>query len=202
MIPVQLAQLCADIYDKPTSFDLIYDAGGVYCGLLRQSGQDIFVFRGSVTIEEWIDDIECIPHLDPYLGFVHRGMFSGILDFYSWAISVVRPDCKSSFVGHSLGGAHARFAAGLFAYNCFATDFLMTFGSPKCAHDQLKWIIEASGIEHTSFRHGYDVVPTLPPDIPCEFRHTEDYFTVMTNIQPRGNGISDHLINSYIAALK
>ena len=202
MIPVQLAQLCADIYSKPESFDLIYDAGGVYCGVMREAGRDLFVFRGSVTLEEWIDDIECIPHLDPSLGFVHRGMFSGVLDFYNWAKNIVRPDCKSSFIGHSLGGAHARFAAGLFAYNCYATDFLMTFGSPKCAYDHLKWIIEASGMTHSSYRHRFDVVPTMPPNVPFNFQHTEDYDQIMTNAQPDFEGISDHMIESYVAALK
>ena len=200
MIPLQCAQLCSDIYDKPELFDLIYDVGGVYVGLVRSANCDLFVFRGSCNFGDWVNDLNCESEWDFRLGFVHSGMFSGIPMFFEWAKTVVRSDLPASFIGHSLGGAHARLASGLFAFEGMRVSEVMTFGSPKPAGEHLMFIMLASDMVHTSYRNALDIVPTQPPDV-FGYVHTEEW--IQLNGKPPGGVecIEDHLIANYISAL-
>lgn len=198
--PLECAKLSALIYSSADGFD-IYNANGVYVGYMQIDGIDLFVFRGSYNAEDWADDFFAFPLNHPKLGEVHAGMIRGIDACYKWSITKLREGCKAAFIGHSLGGAHARDMAGLFAYDKRATDFLVTFGSPKPGKQILKSLIENSGMTHSSYRHCSDIVPTLPPDS-FGYIHTEQWIEL--NGDPdKGilEGAEDHSINLYVDAL-
>ena len=199
MSPLELAQLCSDIYSITENF-VIYDCDGVYVGLRRVGDIDLFVFRGSATVEDWMHDIDLLVVNHPQLGWCHEGMLTGIDKAFEWVKSQIREGCKASFTGHSLGGAHARFMAGLFIANNLQTDILMTFGSPKPSFKELKVLISSSTINHSSYRHLKDIVPELPPEI-LGFMHTEDWIELGGDSASVLEDFSDHLIQYYIGSL-
>ena len=200
MNPVDYATLCSEIYQSSDGFD-IYNKNGVYAGYVAIGDIDLFVFRGSYTFEDWEDDFYLFPLKHPKLGDVHGGFVRGIDLCYKWCLTKIREGCKASFIGHSLGGAHARYIAGLCAYDKSHTELLMTFGSPKCGKETLIKLIESSGITHTSYRHCDVIVPSLPPD-KFGYEHTEQYIELKSNDSSGLLGdIKDHSISLYLRSL-
>jgi predicted lipase len=202
MSPLALAQLCADIYTITDGFT-VYDCDGVYLGHANIDNCDVFVFRGSANTEDWLDDFYAIPLKDPALGVVHSGMHRGVPEAYLWIkhmLSMLPQPDDVILTGHSLGGAHARLMAGLLAADKNPATQLVTFGSPKPGCQLLKELVAAT-VEHLSYRHCEDIVPTLPPDI-FGYVHTEPWIELG---QDPDSGIlepaSDHSIHRYVEAL-
>jgi len=76
-----IVALCAEIY-RPTAvagaFDY-YDAGmddGICWAVKRHDGFDVVVFRGSVTRQDWLRDIQVVA-MPSRIGHVHSGFYSG-----------------------------------------------------------------------------------------------------------------------------
>ena len=193
----QLATLCQTIYTDSTDWDQYWTSDDVVVGLKG----DVLVLRGSLTAEDWARDAAGFPIWHTGLGFVHAGFIAGMDDVLS---EVSKAVVNPIITGHSLGGARARLLAGLFAYNDFECQGVVTFGSPKPAFLNLARLLEKSGMEHTSYRNRNDIVPTLPLTVPpCfDFVHTEPWTAVDaapadTNMEP----LRDHSIALYLKAM-
>src|ERR1700688_4527599 len=74
-----LASLCGLIY-SPTAvigdwdhIDLGAD-DGIYWAIKKLDGYDVIVFRGSITLQDWIDDLRAAP-IPTRIGHVHAGFY-------------------------------------------------------------------------------------------------------------------------------
>jgi triacylglycerol lipase len=150
-------------------------------------GATIVAFSGTdpLKIEDWITDFSIAPS--------PAGMHSGFQD----AVATVWPVIKTAianraaseqalfFTGHSMGGALAIIAADrtVSELNVPATA-VYTFGSPRTG-DLV--FFNSYTLGNATFRliNGSDIVPTVPPSLPIDFRH------VGQAIQCPNNGIFD-----------
>lgn len=188
-----LAQLCNLIYLQVEGWDDYWVRDDV---VIARSGNTL-VLRGSVTANDWMRDADDVPEYHKQLGWCHKGFLTGMDDVFAEVRNSVAPGVN--ITGHSLGGARARLLAGLFAVNGIQVGTLCVFGSPKPAAQRLVELIQASGMQHVSYRNNADIVPTLPP---FGFVHTEEW-TLLKSDPAVTNfaSLRDHSMDLYCAAL-
>lgn len=167
--------------------------------LLAAGGRDatIVALAGTdpLKIEDWITDFTAAPS--------PTGLHSG----FAGAVEKVWPDIEAAivsrpaneqalfFTGHSLGGALAILAADRARreLNVTATA-VYTFGSPRTGGVDF-FNSYTPQLGNSTFRlvHGGDIVATVPPSQPVDFRHvgravqcpTDDIFNAATPVMPR-----------------
>lgn len=198
---LRCAQLSAAIYDAGGTWDHRWEVQGIVCGHVHEDGVDVLAFRGSVTVEDWMDNADAWPRWDRELGFVHRGFLDGMDALLAQVIPVLTPGCPIAVTGHSLGGARARIAAAKLLVRKFPVSRLVTFGSPKPAFVNLARVIQKAGIDHRSYRNCNDPVPLVPGILP-EWQHTEPWTALAArpgreDLDP----LRDHFIARYVEAL-
>lgn len=203
MTPTDLrcAQLSSAIYDAGGTWANRWDVRGIVCGHVHEDGVDVLVFRGSVTVEDWMDNADAWPRWDRELGFVHRGFLDGMDDLLAQAIPALTAGSPIAVTGHSLGGARARIAAAKLLVRKFPVARLVTFGSPKPAFANLSRVIQKSGIDHCSYRNCNDPVPLVPGILP-EWQHPEPWRPLAAHpAQDDLHPLRDHFIERYVQAL-
>ncbi len=135
---------------------------GINMGVLTTPSHTFWVFRGSVTLEDWLSDgISYLPcNVD---GTVYPlGFAEGVLNFMDKIekmSDIPKPDV---ITGHSLGAAHAMI------YYCSAfrvrenPESLVTLGCPNLiVENDIPNIQKGSPVQN--FRNGQDYVTTVPP---------------------------------------
>lgn len=174
MIPptdAALAALCAQIY-QPTAivvgFDY-YDAGmddEVCWALKRFPGFDVVVFRGSLTLQDWICDFRALA-MPTRIGHVHAGFYSGMEKM--WAEAKPMLTQPVIVTGHSLGAARADVLAGLMVADVGAPISRVVMGEPKPGLLDFAMRLPPGG---RSYRNGdathHDLVTDLPLTFPPE----------------------------------
>jgi Lipase (class 3) len=162
MLPDDLipAALCQLIYVNPAYFDKIIDNGSVYAGIKVINEKFTITCRGSLTWDDWKHDLEsAILNRHPVLGMVGSGFIEGVDDAFTQITKIFpfRPDVE--IYGHSLGGAHAAYLAGLYK-NMGVKINLITFESPKACGSILLDLLKDSDV--ICYRNGEDVVTDVP----------------------------------------
>ena len=127
------------------------------------------------------------------------GFWLGIPELFATVKNIPSP----IITGHSLGGAHARVLAGMFALAGLPVAELVTFASPRPAFPNLQRVIEISGMPHRSYRFHNDPVPLVPfPLAVLPWTHTEEWIPLAGNTEPENlDPLRDHSIANYIAML-
>lgn len=204
MDPLKLALLCESAYaEKPADgWEQLWAFGGTVAAFARIDGHRVVVFRGSLTLTDWLRNIEATPLLDEQLGYVHPGFMAGVRDVLV-AQSLIGDTAGDLVVcGHSLGGARARLFAGLCVVNGIAVAQCTTFGAPKPAFGNLRRVLEKSGVALSSYRNRLDPVPVVPTILPW-WEHTDQWIALdapapSTDLMP----FRDHRIRLYQAGLQ
>jgi hypothetical protein len=164
-----IASYCGMIY-KPTAiisgFEH-FDAGlddGVTWALKKLPGFDLVVFRGSVSLQDWIRDFRAIA-VPSRIGHVHVGFFSGME--HAWAD--LRPLVNQPVIvaGHSLGAARAGVMCGLMVADGAAPVARVVFGEPKPG--LMDFADRIKGVPGRSYRNGDDLHHDLVTDVPFSF---------------------------------
>jgi hypothetical protein len=201
-----LAQASNDIYATSSArFGQVIDVDGVLAGIEQTEDTDIVSLRGSKVPKDWMRDFSAVPVWHPKLGFVHSGFIIGMDDIFEVSRNKVgQGGRKIAITGHSLGGAHARLLAAMYACEGIQVDILCVFGSPKPGFTNLARIIQKSGMQHTSYRNRNDVVPTVPLTLEpiLDFVHTEQWIAV--DAAPASTdfeALRDHSCELYVEAL-
>lgn len=164
------ALLCQSIYENPAYFDQIFDNGAVYAGYKFFDGAITITCRGSVTTIDWWHDLLSVEQVShPILGIVGSGFLEGVEDtFTSIRKSVQMPNGSTiKIYGHSLGGAHALYLAGLFIYAGFRVEVIV-FETPRACGDKLVSMLAPYSPIATC--NGTDFVTRIPSNLrhPCE----------------------------------
>jgi hypothetical protein len=178
MIPTDalIASYCGSIY-KPIAmlghFD-VFDAGlddGVCWALKKLPGFDLVVFRGSITLQDWVRDLRALA-LPSRIGHVHVGFYAGMENVWK----DLRPLISQPAIvaGHSLGAARAGVMAALMTVDGAPPVARVVFGEPKPGLIDFAKIIEK--IPARSYRNGnarhHDLVTDVPFSFPpLEFVH-------------------------------
>jgi hypothetical protein len=218
MIPTDadLVNLCNAIY-SPTAVtgDWDYlDLGpddGICLALKKLDGFDVVVFRGSITVRDWVDDIMVLPigsigPLKTPMGNVHAGFYAGMPKV--WA--EIKPLITQPVIvtGHSLGASRADILCGLMIVDGVTPVLRVVFGEPKPGlMDFGAYIAKVPG---RSYRNGdakhHDVVTDVPMLFPpLQFVHPTPIIVVTA--EPTGDMFSRlglfafHHIELYQAAI-
>jgi len=181
-------------------------------GFVARRGSDFFlVFRGTVTVEEWIRNlnISLAPFLRDGFGRVHEGF----LQAYTLIRSVVLEALgaggggKRLFItGHSLGGALATMAAAdVSRGTMYPLPVLYTFGSPRVGD---RYFADAfnrrNGLASYRIVNTSDVVVSIPLPVPLAgflggfFTHVEtpvDFTSQEESLE------KNHDMDTYLAPL-
>lgn len=181
-------------------------------GFVLRRGTDFFlVFRGTVTVEEWIRNlnISLAPFLRDGFGKVHEGFLQtyGLLRSAILEALVTDGGGKRLFItGHSLGGALATLAAAdISRGTMYPSPVLYTFGSPRVGD---RFFADAfnrrNGLSSYRVVNTSDVVVSIPLPVPLAgllggfFTHVEtpvDFTSQEESLE------KNHVMDTYLAAL-
>jgi len=125
-----------------------------------------------LSIEDWLNDADYSPQVDPKLGQVHAG-FKGAFDqvwpglqqqIVAWQkAGTLKPVTKVYLTGHSKGGALAMLAAlTLASEKLMPVTEVVTFGSPRVGGPDFAAKYTAAGINGLRYENYQDLVPHVP----------------------------------------
>ncbi|KAI9497403.1 Alpha/Beta hydrolase protein [Zychaea mexicana] len=164
---------------------LVYDMNGI---IARDDDKKeiIVVFRGSVSINNWIADLNAVlaDYPSVTLARVHAGFLGSWEDCKSTVTSTVEselsshPDYKLVITGHSLGGAVAVLAALDFHADGVSDLALYTQGQPRVGNRRLAQHIVDTGITYKRAVHARDTVPHVPDNLNGFYHAGEEYWQV------------------------
>ncbi|MGO8916229.1 MAG: lipase family protein [Stellaceae bacterium] len=169
---IDCVQACADLYQGGAGFDALIEPDaddGVCVGLRRRGDDDLVIFRGSTTVEDWARDFLTIPHAStrhPQLGDVHAGFMLGMDDAFATLSPLLRPSVYVT--GHSLGAARATLFCGLLVVAGRPPATRVVFGEPRSGCGSLTTIL--AGVPGRSYRNAgagrHDLVTDVPTEPP------------------------------------
>lgn len=171
----KLAKFAAAIY-RPGSIPWTHyndgnDAAGVCWGLMRCAGVDVIALRGSLTLRDWLRDLDLFadPLFGGALGPVHPGFLCGMRE--TWA--TIRPLLEQPAIvtGHSLGAARASILTALMTLDGFRPLRRVVFGEPRPGFAKLASIVGAAGRSYCNSddaERNRDPVCDLPFSFPPE----------------------------------
>ena len=178
---LDLAHLVQDLYDEGALTSAgRFDVEGI-TGSLTQVGEDqVVIFRGSVTPQDWLRDFRGWPHQFRSLGYCHEGFTEGMgkaADEGWWGkLDGTKP---VYFAGHSLGAARACVAAGMWVTGGNPVEGLVTFGTPRPGFSKLAALLAPACKVNRWYRNGteLDTDPvTLVPSLLDPFDHLKPLY--------------------------
>lgn len=146
-------------------WDRVFAVDGGYCATKEIDGVVYVMFRGSMTVLDWFDDVRSlvIPCWDKELGPVHPGARRGVLSVKEQLDSLIG-DKPVVCVGHSLGAMHAAIYAAYRKVEGKVVQGLVMFGEPRPGGQKLSAILRF--VPQMSFRNtdpdGHDIVTDVP----------------------------------------
>jgi lipase (class 3) len=163
-----IAELCLAIYpgQPPVQWDHIEEPpDGILFGLKDLGAATAAIFRGTVTLGDWLRDGEALA--DPLehdgLGPVHPGFFAGLTDLWAQLKpTLTKKPCI--IAGHSLGAARASLFTGLMVLDKCPPVRRLCFGEPRPGFPQAGNIIAT--VRARSFCNGNGRAHDLVTDVP------------------------------------
>jgi hypothetical protein len=198
---------CVDLYRGGAGFDALIEPDaddGVCVGLRRRGDDDLVVFRGSTTVEDWARDFLAVPHAcirHPQLGDVHAGFMLGMDEAFVRLLPLLR---MSVYVTrHSLGAARATLFCGLLVAAGRPPAARVVFGEPRSGCGSLTTLL--AGVPGRSYRNTgggrHDLVTDVPTEPPfSRVSRLMDVFAQPRPSDPWGI-FAYHHIQLYEAAL-
>jgi hypothetical protein len=171
-----IANLCGAIYpgQPPVDWAVFEEPPeGIAFGLRDFGATLALIFRGTVTIWDWLRDLEALA--DPLehagLGAVHPGFFAGLPEL--WVRLKSRLLTKPCIIaGHSLGAARASLFTGLMVLDGYVPLRRLCFGEPRPGFRQAGSIIARA--KGRSYCNGNGRAHDLVTDVPFT-TFIEDY---------------------------
>ena len=175
----RVVDIVAELYgDDPQFDDLLWPSAnaGVCVGLRRIDDNDVVVFRGSVTDQDFERDFLAVPALSPIpqMGWVHPGFAEGLDATFERVQPLLRRgNVRTIVCGHSLGaGRAALLGAALLVDEPTINIQAVLFGEPRSGCKSLKALWAHN--PYRSYRNadpsgaGHDLITDVPPEPPYE----------------------------------
>lgn len=166
-----LALFCQGIYGYPGAVPIHfdhYDAGedDTVCWALKRIGDvDVVVMRGSVTLDDFVDDAEAWPAADNELGcHVHMGFDEGLYKVCNELLTLTNAPRKIIVTGHSLGAARATILSAYLVHAGFPPIARVLFGEPRPGYTDLADYLK--GIPCRNYRNGKGIDGDLVTGLP------------------------------------
>jgi triacylglycerol lipase len=177
-----------------------FAAGDTEGFLFTDEDQLVVSFRGSVTVNDWINNatVELVGWAAE--GRIHAGFMEALNAVWEQLVPTINERAKGRtvwFTGHSLGGALALL--GMMRWRVEherRVDGLYTFGMPKVGDETFAAAVEENhGPQAFTFLNEGDFVPWLPV-FPAEFSVacTGLHFTKQGKLQPRPGALGAALL--------
>lgn len=156
--------------DPPANFDNIIDGPeDVYIGLKLVGQIWYLTVRGSVTVEDWLHNLDAISVEVADLGRIHAGFYAGLE--VAWKkVKVIIGNAPLILAGHSRGAGQATILTGLAIRDGLKPLARYAFGEPRSGCGKLARLL--AGTPGKSYRNGnakqtsWDPVTDVPFDIP------------------------------------
>lgn len=185
-----------------------------------------------IEIRDWLSDVNTPPWPGPgNKGLMHYGFGAALKSIYPDVLNAVNEfrdqDQTVWFTGHSLGGALAALAGMKLHFESprILPDGVYTFGQPRVADRILAMAHDKALAKRTHrFVNNNDIVPQLPPEPVYHHVSTLHHIDASGRLResmpllsgladhargltadafaPASDGIRDHMIDRYIAALE
>lgn len=159
-----LASLCLMAYKGLEFYHSKFIGNSQHKFVIETSNKYIIIFRGSVNLQDWLDD------LDIYTSYfydknVKIGFLNSLEEDQNRQLKYDKPVIVT---GHSLGGAVSILHAFELAMNGTIIDKVVTFGSPRVGTRAFQEYYDTL-LKDNTFRYvnGSDVVPRIPPTTFC-----------------------------------
>ena len=191
-----IARICASSYDPNTKWDRLWDEGsnsGIFVGLIGT----VVCFRGSVTLEDWMRDLDALYIDDPTIGGVHAGFAKGIAQFFASTEGIIRSGF--TICGHSLGAARALIFAGYMVAAGLNPAAAITFGTPRPGFQKLTDILAPLSVR--SYKNRFDPVCDVPAPILPDFPYIHPRAQIKVDAAPPIDEFglfADHHIELYV----
>lgn len=198
MIPsVYLAMLCKQIYtEMPTVWDHYWSRDDVVVARRVVEGDNVIVFRGSATLEDWERDLQGLPTKHKHLGWCHSGFLEGMDNL----VEEILPTLSGRIIvtGHSLGAARALLFTALATIQKVSIERTVVFGCPRPGSWKLARLLRGCATKIESYRNRDDPV-TYVPYLMGFYAHPIEPTQVEAPRSPRDvPPLSDHRMESYI----
>lgn len=154
--------------------DLGQGANGICWAVKGDADEDLVLFRGSVTLLDWLRDFYAVPlpFAHPAFGDVHPGFYIGMPEVWRQIRAITRP--QRNIAGHSLGGGRACMCTALAIQDGEPPIRRVVFGCPKPGYSAFARFIDS--VPAASYRNGdaksIDEVTAVPLTLPIfPYRH-------------------------------
>mgnify|MGYP001600721777 CR=1 FL=1 len=152
--------LCIYAPVTPNVFSKVLQVGDITVGVVYQNGCTAIVLPGSESLEDWLADLDALPHTVPQLDMVHWGLWQGMEAVFAAVKPLIVGDLY--LTGHSKGAAQAANLAALCVINSVPVRFLAMFESPAPGGQQYADFMKRHITSYFSTRNGLDPVPDVP----------------------------------------
>lgn len=201
MNDLDLLDVAARLYDPAQAafWDHIFVDENCYCAIKYIDGGSVLVFRGSVSVFDWFNDLTEDPIEDHQLGAVHGGFYRGVRDKYQSVMAALKGE--TTVVGHSLGAARAMLFGGLMLANGPPPRAIRAWGCPRPGFSRLSEIV-ATCPDARWYRNQSDPVTFVPWRL-GDFKHCGEMRQVhATPIDGDEWGpLRDHHLSQYRAGM-
>lgn len=159
---LELAQLSKRVYtESPGSWDNYWSRDDIVMAHKRTADENVIVFRGSATLEDWKHDLDGWPNSHPDLGWCHSGFLKD-MDNALFRVMGVCDRPHIAITGHSLGAARALILTAMLSLRKLKVSRVSVFGAPKPGFQKLSNIINQSGAQVEIYRNRSDPVTFVP----------------------------------------
>lgn len=183
---------------------------GTQAAVLDTKRHQVLVFRGTSNVQDWLTNLDAWTVKRPeFTGEVHQGFYDALMVVLDDIVHHLQSHKILWITGHSLGGALATLASGLFRGT------LYTFGSPRVGNKEFSEVVFGN-----RFTNNNDIVPRVPIG---DYKHvgTNYHFThngklwkdpswgwlewdrIVGRLKFRvADGIRDHSIDEYVSLIQ
>jgi lysozyme family protein len=148
-------------YQSETFDHIIEGPSGVYAAVKRIGDTDYVTFRGTVTLTDWVHNVEAWTVNVKGIGHVHYGFHLGMPETWAKISAVIGP--KFVIAGHSRGAAQAKICAAYALRDGKKPQALIVFGAPRAGYQELADLLKA--VPSKSYRNLNDPVTKVPFDL-------------------------------------
>lgn len=207
--PLALALLCGLVYYYtrtdmieelllqwgPCEHTVVREENGLVYLHIKLDTEDIVVFKGSSTIQDFITDVDMMITDDIFniSGKMHKG-FHNMLFMSNQHMKIIEnmKSKKLTLSGHSLGAALATLMSAFIKSNMIMNLTLVTFGCPRVGDRKF-----SANIHGCFYKNGSDVVTCLP--LPPWYWHS--CAQIQIGRRSINFSVADHHISNYISNL-